>query len=77
MNISEHLVRRLEAFEATLQYEESELDYKNLKAQVGVAHPTERIIEKIYKQSTKVEEGVLDFKGDFSFYVGLFLYPHG
>jgi hypothetical protein len=29
----------------------------------------ERIIEEIYKQSTKVEEGVLDFKGDFSFHV--------
>jgi hypothetical protein len=26
----------------------------------------ERIIEEIYKQSTKVEEGVLDFKGDLN-----------
>ena len=63
VTLGKELLRRLEAIESRLPYEESEEELEVPRGRTRVVDPMERLIEAITKQGTKAKVEVPDFKG--------------
>jgi hypothetical protein len=66
VTLDEELLRRLEAIESTLSYEESKDELEVPRGWVRVVDPMERLIEAITKQGTRAKVEVPDFKDELN-----------